>query len=124
MTDLANPTGDTTKSKLGRSRVQSLAPATETHQISTTVRPVWSWVIGAGVALFPIHNAWLTDHTAVNGEATLFLPALGAVLWILGSLLFIQRYWRQAWASRGSKVVLIPLLVIVGATGLSGLGRD
>jgi len=76
-------------------------------------------VIGIGLALFPIHNKWLTDITSIEGMATLFLPALGSVVWILATLFFLRDNWgTKDW---GDKRIFIPLLIIVGAIGLSGL---
>ncbi len=79
-------------------------------------------LIGLGMALFPIHNQWLTDITSINGMATLFLPAFGTVIWVLATLFFLQDNWRGLdW---GDKRVFVPLLVIVGAMGLSGITAD
>ena len=55
----------------------------------------WAIVIGLGLALFPIHNLWLTNVTSIGGMATLFLPAIGAVLWIMAVLLFIRNHWQE-----------------------------
>ena len=78
----------------------------------------WAIIIGVGLALFPIHNLWLTDVTSIDGMALIHLPAIGAVLWIMGTLLFIRNHWRELdW---GDKKIFIPLLVIVASMGLSG----
>ena len=78
----------------------------------------WAIIIGVGLALFPIHNLWLTEVTSIGGMATLFLPAIGAVIWIMAVLLFIRNHWRELdW---GDKKIFIPLLVIVASMGLSG----
>ena len=78
----------------------------------------WAIVIGLGLALFPIHNLWLTNVTSIGGMATLFLPAIGAVLWIMAVLLFIRNHWQELdW---GDKKIFIPLLIIVASMGLSG----
>ena len=78
----------------------------------------WAIVIGIGLALFPIHNLWLTNVTSIGGMATLFLPAIGAVIWIMGVLLFIRNNWQNLdW---GDKKIFIPLLIIVASMGLSG----
>ena len=78
----------------------------------------WVIIIGLGLALFPIHNVWLTEVTSIGGMATLFLPAIGAVLWIMAVLLFIRNNWHDLdW---GDKKIVIPLLVIVASMGLSG----
>ncbi len=78
----------------------------------------WAIIIGVGLALFPIHNLWLTEVTSIGGNTTLFLPAIGAVIWIMGVLLFIRNNWQNLdW---GDKKILIPLIVIVVSMGLSG----
>ena len=78
----------------------------------------WAIVIGIGLALFPIHNLWLTEVTSIGGQATLFLPAIGAVIWIMGILLFIRNNWQKL--NLGDKQIYIPLLIIVASMGLSG----
>lgn len=89
-------------------------------QLEKTVKSnrKWAVIIGVGLALFPIHNLWLTEVTSINGMATLFLPAIGAVLWIMGILLFIRNNWQNL--NWGDKKIYIPLLVIVASMGLSG----
>ena len=78
----------------------------------------WVIIIGVGLALFPIHNLWLTEVTSIGGMPILHLPAIGAVIWIMGILLFARNNWRNLdW---GDKKILIPLLVIVASMGLSG----
>ena len=78
----------------------------------------WAIIIGIGLALFPIHNLWLTEVTSIGGMATLFLPAIGAVIWIMGVLLFIRNNWGDLdW---GQKKIYIPLIVIVISMGISG----
>ena len=78
----------------------------------------WAIIIGVGLALFPIHNLWLTEVTSIGSNATLFLPAIGAVIWIMGTLLFIRNNWQNLdW---GGKKILIPLIVIVVSMGISG----
>jgi len=78
----------------------------------------WAIVIGLGLALFPIHNLWLTNVTSIGGMATLFLPAIGAAIWIMAVLLFIRNHWRELdW---GDKKIFIPLIVIVASMGISG----
>jgi len=99
----------------------------------------WAVVIGIGIALSPIHNVWFTDITSINGQPTLFIPALATAAWILATLFFITktlvpdesvtweqitwRYIRDKWGEldKGDKRVFIPLLVIIGAMGLSGI---
>ena len=57
----------------------------------------WAYVIGTGIALFPIHNKWLTDITSVNGMATAFIPAIATVVWILATLFFLRDNWKRDW---------------------------
>lgn len=86
----------------------------------------WAYLIGIGLALFPIHNSRLTDLvTSGEGEVGFFLPSFGAALWILGSLLFITWNWEAVkQVGLGDRKVWIPLLVIVAAVGLSGVTAD
>lgn len=93
-----------------------------------TRRRTWAWsaIIGGGLALYPIHNQYLTSLTTNSrGETWFFLPAFAAVLWIMGSLWFVavdRGGWKRVKAAGwGEKKVVIPLLVIVGAMGLSGV---
>lgn len=78
----------------------------------------WAIIIGVGLAIFPLHNLWLTEVTSIGGQATLFLPAIGAVIWVLGTLFFVRDNWHNL--NWGDKKILIPLLVIVASMGLSG----
>lgn len=83
-----------------------------------TASQKWAIVIGTGLALFPIHNKWLTDITSIEGQATLFLPAIGGVIWILGTLFYVLKNWQElGW---GDKKVYIPLLIISASIGISG----
>ena len=76
-------------------------------------------VFGIGLALFPVHNRWLADVTMVDGQAILFLPVFGMVIWGLATVFYLRDNWRAMdW---GDKRVYIPLLIIVGAIGLSGI---
>ncbi|MDD5220909.1 MAG: hypothetical protein PHV11_10105, partial [Candidatus Bipolaricaulis sp.] len=51
-------------------------------------------IIGAGMALTPIHNHWLTDLvTESSGEVGFFLPAFGVALWIIAPLTYIAVTW-------------------------------
>ncbi len=78
----------------------------------------WALIIGIGLALFPIHNLWLTNVTSIGGMALIHLPAFGAIIWIMAVLLFILNNWQNLdW---GDKKIFIPLLVIVASMGLSG----
>ena len=78
----------------------------------------WALLIGLGLALFPIHNLWLTEVTSIGDMPTFFLPAIGAVMWILGVLFFIQDKWQNL--NLGDKKIYIPLIIIVASMGLSG----
>jgi len=81
-----------------------------------------SWIIGSGVALFPIHNAWLTKlATNSRGEVFFFLPALGMMLILIGSWYLLLNEWKTVKETiRKDKHIVIPLLVILAAIGLSG----
>ncbi len=80
-----------------------------------------AYLIGTGLALSPIHNQWLTNITSINGQATLFLPAIAPILWILGALFFLRDHWPPEW---DDKRVYIPLLIIAGAIALSGITSE
>jgi len=85
----------------------------------------WALLIGLGLALFPIHNLYLTDLATINGEVVFFLPTIGAVIWLMGTLLFITRNWETIKQNGlGDKRVFIPFLVIVLAMGLSGITEE
>lgn len=83
-------------------------------------------MIGSGLALLPIHNKWLTDiATNSEGETLFFLPVFGYLPLIMGTGLFLIRNWEKVKESGwGDKKVVIPLLVITGAIGLSGITAD
>lgn len=73
-----------------------------------------------GLALSPIHNLWLTKLTTnAQGEPWFFLPAFATAAWIMGSLFLMVDYWKEI--SWGDRRVYVPLLIIVGAIGLSGV---
>jgi len=78
--------------------------------------------IGTGLALFPVHNKWLVDATSINGQATLFLPVFGALIWGLATLFYLPDNLNKM--DLGDRKIYIPLLVIVGAMGLSGIIAD
>lgn len=80
----------------------------------------YALIIGTGLALLPIHNMWLADIIRINGESIIFLPAFGAVIWILGTLFYMRDHWKEL--SLGDKRIYIPLLVIVCAMTISGFG--
>jgi len=90
-------------------------------------------LIGIGLALSSIHNQWLTDLVTKDGEVLFFLPSFGYMIWILATLFFVFVYdnwqknekgkWTFNWRGIdwGDRKVLISLLVIVGAMGISGV---
>lgn len=82
----------------------------------------WVLLIGTGLALSPIHNRWLTDlATTEQGETLFFLPAFGYLLLIMGAGMFVLHNWEKVKAAGlGDRRIWVPLLVIVGAIGLSG----
>ena len=87
---------------------------------------LWVILIGVGLALSPIHNLWLTElATNSQGETLFFLPAFGYLLLIMGVGLCLLYNWEKVRANGlGDKRIWIPLLVIVGAIGLSGIAID
>ena len=89
-------------------------------------RHIWVILIGIGLALSPIHNLWLTNAaTNSQGEVVFFLPAFGYLMLIMGAGLFLLYNWEKVKANGlGDKRIWIPLLVIVGAIGLSGIAID
>lgn len=82
----------------------------------------WAVVIGIGLALSPIHSSQLTELVTTDGEVGFFLPAFGTAIWLMGALLFLT--WSRQKISWGDRKVFVPLLVIVGAIGLSGITAD
>jgi hypothetical protein len=82
----------------------------------------YATVIGAGVALSPIHNQWLTQLlTNSKGETLFFLPAFGYLLLIMGSGLFLLNNWNKVKAiGWGDKRIVGCLLFIVLAISASG----
>lgn len=84
----------------------------------------WALVIGTGIALSPIHSLWLTNLTTINGQVWLFIPAIGHVIWIVGSLFFFV--YRDNWqllkskTTWGNRMILVSLMVVVASMGISG----
>lgn len=75
---------------------------------------------------------WLTDLVTQGNVVGFFLPSFGTAIWLMATLIYVFVYdnwyqnedkkWRYNWhgIDWGSKVIIIPLLVIVVAMGLSG----
>ncbi len=82
--------------------------------------------MGAGLALSPIHNQWLTQlFTNSKGETLFFLPAFGYLLLIMGSGLFLLNNWQLVkQVGWGDNRVIACLLLIVLGISLSGLVYD
>ena len=51
-------------------------------------------LLGIGLALFPVHNRWLAETVSAAGEAILFLPVFGTLIWVLVTLYFIRDNYR------------------------------
>jgi hypothetical protein len=85
----------------------------------------WAYGIGFGIAITPIHNVWLTNlFTLPNGQATIFLPQIGTVIWVMASMYYILNHWKkgdtwQDWL--GDWRIFVPLLIVVLFMGISGL---
>lgn len=89
------------------------------------INTLCSWFIGLGLALFPIHNRWLSDATKQGEEIGFFIPAFGAALWLIAPWLFIVYSWGDInWRDWGDRKIFVPLLIIVGAIGLSGVTAE
>ena len=86
----------------------------------------WVILIGTGLALSPIHNLWLTNvATNSKGEVVFFLPAFGYLLFIMGVGLFLLYNWNKVRKNGlGDRKIWIPLAVIAGAIGISGIAVD
>ena len=84
---------------------------------------LWAAIIGVGLALFPVHNQALTALSMNSkGEAWFFLPAFATILWLMGSMMFLADNWSRVKAAGwGDRRIVVLLLVIVAAMGLSGI---
>jgi len=82
----------------------------------------WAIILGAGIALSPVHNQWLTQLlTNSKGETVFFLPAFGYLLLIMGAGLFLLNNWQRVKeAGWGDRRVVGCLLFIVIAISMSG----
>jgi len=87
---------------------------------------LWAIVIGAGIALSPVHNQWLTELAKNSkGEVVFFLPAFGYLLMFMGAGLFLLNNWQQVRKTGwGDRRVVGCLLLIVVAISLSGAAYD
>ena len=88
-------------------------------------------IIGAGLALGPIHNSFLTELTSINatkyypGDPYFFIPTFGYILLILGIGFFVLNNWiRVHKVGLGPSQIYIPLLIIVIAMGLTGITEN
>ena len=99
----------------------------------TTVakKPSWIWatVIGAGVALSPIHNQYLTQLTTnANGETLFFLPAFGYLLLIMGAGLFLLNNWERVkevgWGNKRIVGCLLFIVLSISASGAAYTGLE
>lgn len=85
----------------------------------------WAIIIGAGVAVIPIHNRWLTELCTTSGGSTiLFLPSFGYVLMIAGTGAFVLANWKKIAKLHINRYVFFPLLVIAAAISISGVTGD
>lgn len=87
---------------------------------------IWAIIIGTGVSISPIHNKFLTDLTTnADGQTWLFIPAIGYLLTIMGSGLFLLNNWeRVKKAGIGSKSIYIPLFILAVCISVSGVTGD
>jgi len=82
----------------------------------------WGAIIGAGIALSPIHNQYLTQLTTNSkGETLFFLPAFGYLLLIMGTGLFLLNNWNRVkevgWGDRRIVGCLLFIVLAVSASG-------
>jgi len=85
----------------------------------------WATIIGIGLAIFPIHNRFLTELAVNKGAVILFLPAIGFILVFVGLAMFIMRNWQKVKESGlGDKRIYIPLAIIAFAVALSGFAYN
>ena len=87
----------------------------------------WAIVIGAGIALSPIHNQYITDLTRNgNGEVMFFLPAFGYLLLIMGAGLFLLNNWQRVkevgWGDRRIVGCLFFIVLAISASGAAYTG--
>jgi len=87
----------------------------------------WAIVIGAGIALSPIHNQYLTQlATNSKGETMFFLPAFGYLLLIMGAGLFLLNNWHRVkevgWGDRRVVGCLLFIVLAISASGAAYSG--
>ena len=88
---------------------------------------LWAITIGAGIALSPIHNQYLTQLTTNSeGETLFFLPAFGYLLLIMGSGLFLLNNWQRVkevgWGDRRVVGCLLFIVLAIAASGAAYSG--
>jgi len=87
----------------------------------------WSIIIGAGIALSPIHNQYLTQLASNSeGETLFFLPAFGYLLLIMGAGLFLLNNWHRVkevgWGDRRVVGCLLFTVLAISASGAAYSG--
>jgi len=88
---------------------------------------LWAIVIGAGLALSPIHNQYLTQLASnAKGETLFFLPAFGYLLLIMGAGLFLLNNWQKlkevGWGDRRVVGCLLFIVLAISASGAAYTG--
>ncbi len=86
----------------------------------------WAGLIGTGLALSPIHNAWIhnTLFSNANGEWVFFIPWLAYLLIIYGSGMYLVNNWKRIEeVGLGGRVFCL-LVIIVIAIGLANAGYE
>lgn len=90
---------------------------------------LWAIVIGAGIALSPIHNQYLTQLASNSkGETLFFLPAFGYLLLIMGAGLFLLNNWQRVrevgWGDRRIVGCLFFIVLAISASGAAYTGLE
>ncbi len=90
-------------------------------QLTEKERRKWSWIIGLGLALFPVHNLWLTQlATLPNGQTLFFIPTFATILWLFGALYFAVNHWAEIRRNLGDPLILGAFVVIALSMGVTG----
>jgi|GEM_PF-5875079 len=86
----------------------------------------WAIIIGVGLALTVVHNKWLAAlATNQVGETIFFVPALGYIVLVMGTGMFLLHNWGKVKETGwGDRRITIGLLLIAAAIGLSGLNNE